>query len=897
MKEYPVSNEQTATVTSPAQTAIAFLETLRPGGPWVLTAIIPDGMTNTITAKNADEIRRFVDKNDGKKNLYYSVNPTRTARTSKASKLDISAIEFSFVDLDSKGNETPEVAKARYLGVLETHSPAPTMIVDSGNGVQALWRLEQPIPLPEPIAVANPQRGQPRAIYSSETQAVIDDAEGRVKALIETLGSVAGTQNIDRILRLPGMTNLPNAKKVKDGRVACPTKLLKSTATKCKLEDFPTVAMPPAGAAGTGATLTAPSNSASLNWPEVEKNAGWLVSTDELPPNFSAKGRMIIAHKGNLGDLTFDLEQAGLAVGYKSWSDVGLALAAIFKNHGRYTKEQIAAALLCDLDCNQHVTKMPVAQQRRAVERMIARSHQQTEQVARRSDGPDWRERKVSGSPVPSMHNARLAITALGIDCRLDLFHNKTLFGYADDNVKHELASIVGEVSDHGILALRQLMSDKFGFDMEDKATRDAVMSLALEHCFNPVLDLISDAEANWDGEKRLDRMAADYFNCEDTPLNSAFMRKAMIALVKRAREPGCKFDTIIVLESAEGFNKSTAWRVLAGDENFSDEAIIGKAGREVQEQLSEIWIHENADLAGMKKAEVETVKAYASRQTDIARAAFARYVVRQPRHSIEVGTTNSSEYLLSQTGNRRFWPLDVTKAIDIAKLAAVRLQLIGEAATYQTAGESVVLDESMWQDAGVEQEQRRVKDPWEDILANIPVWHTEIMGFDENKKPIEHMVLIIHRSTGNGGGGQDVVSAAEILKHILEIPISHQTTATTMRLSTVMKQLGWQRNKNGQVTINGERPKGYFRPETVRQEAARQIEARIEAARQEDFQEDIKSIGLSDFLDQQGTERRKQFLGSDHLPLPDGEETYFPPTKNDRTASNDQNRLSQLGT
>ena len=192
--------------------------------------------------------------------------------------------------------------------------------------------------------------------------------------------------------------------------------------------------------------------------------------------------------------------------------------------------------------------------------------------VGSNGNEPTWRERRVSGKPVPSMHNARLAITALGIVCSRDVFHNKTLFGYSNDDVKHELSSILGEVSDDGIIALRQLMSDHYGFDMEDKATRDAVKSLAQQHRFDPVCDMIDQAERDWDGVKRLDRVAADYFNCEDTPINRAFMRKTMIGLIKRAREPGCKFDTIVVLESGEGYNKSTAWRVLAGDENFSDE-------------------------------------------------------------------------------------------------------------------------------------------------------------------------------------------------------------------------------------------------------------------------------------------------------------------------------------
>ena len=269
-------------------------------------------------------------------------------------------------------------------------------------------------------------------------------------------------------------------------------------------------------------------------------------------------------------------------------------------------------------------------------------------------------------------------------------------------------------------MALRQLLSDHFGFDLTDKHVRDAVKSLALEHCFDPVADMLAEAEANWDGVARLDRMAADYLNCEDTPLNRACVRKTMIAAVARVRQPGCKFDTIPVLEAPEGFNKSSAWQVLAGEENFSDEKIIGKESREVQEQLAGIWIHENAELAGMKKAEVETVKAFASRTVDRARPAYGHFLKKQPRHSIEVGTTNSDEYLQSQTGNRRFWPMRVLRAIDLEKLKEDRLQLWGEAAHYQSEGESLTLDESMWADAGVEQEKRRVKDPWEAVLADM---------------------------------------------------------------------------------------------------------------------------------------------------------------------------------
>jgi predicted P-loop ATPase len=541
-------------------------------------------------------------------------------------------------------------------------------------------------------------------------------------------------------------------------------------------------------------------------WAAVEQHKGWLKTAADLPADFSRKGNAIIAHSGNLKDLNFDLQQAGVAPAkpYPSWSEVSFALTAIFKHDGRYSNEQIAAALLADLPCNQNIKHQ--SDKRRTIERLILRSHEPPPGKVRKAGAPDWRERKENGAPVPSMHNARLAIVALGVECSHDTFHNKLLFGFKDDAVRHAVEHIVGEVTDNGIIALRQLMSDKFGFDLTDKHTRDAVISLALEHCFDPVVDMLAEAEANWDGVKRLDRMAADYLNCEDTPLNVTFIRKMMIAAVARARNPGCKFDTLVVLESPEGLSKSTALRVLAGDENFSDESIIGKNSREVQEQLAEIWIHENADLAGMKKTEVETVKAYASRMVDIARRAYDRFPTKQKRHSIEVGTTNSDRYLQSQTGNRRFWPLRVLKSIDIAKLKRDRLQLWGEAAHHQSQGESLVLDEKLWGEAAVEQEARRVTDPWEDILRNMP--QLTPYGYWKDGSRHEGTRTITHYDEH-----EEKVIGSHVLEYVLGIQPGNQTTQHTMRQSTVMKKLGWERAKNGYVSIPDiGRQKGYSR-------------------------------------------------------------------------------------
>jgi predicted P-loop ATPase len=349
------------------------------------------------------------------------------------------------------------------------------------------------------------------------------------------------------------------------------------------------------------------------------------------------------------------------------------------------------------------------------------------------------------------MHNARLAIIALGIECSYDTFHNKMLFGYRVDAAPPDMMSVMlGEVTDNGIIRLRQIMSDHFGFDMKDPATRDAVVSLALEHCFDPVRDMLDLAEGAWDGVERLERMAVTHFNCADTPLNRAIVRKTMIAAVRRVRRPGCKFDNITVMES----------------------------------------------------------------QSDDARPAYGHFLKKQKRHSIEVATTNSDEYLQSQTGNRRFWPLKLLAPIDAEMLKRDRQQLWGEAAKYEAAGESIVLDKELWPKVGEEQEKRRVKDPWEDVLNDIPTHAVEGMygkvefiflkeGNDEAPGAMQIRYL-------SKGKSREEVASADLLKFVLGVQVQHQTNAHNMRLATVMKRLGWERRR---VRINDQQVRGYSRP------------------------------------------------------------------------------------
>ena len=107
----------------------------------------------------------------------------------------------------------------------------------------------------------------------------------------------------------------------------------------------------------------------------------------------------------------------------------------------------------------------------------------------------------------------------------------------------------------------------------------DACLQLCLENRFDPIVEYLNSLE--WDGVERIDEWLTTYLGAKNTELNRAIGRIALIAQVRRARSPGCKFDQIIVLESPEGKDKSTALLNLAGGpENFSDQTILGRGDR-----------------------------------------------------------------------------------------------------------------------------------------------------------------------------------------------------------------------------------------------------------------------------------------------------------------------------
>jgi hypothetical protein len=421
---------------------------------------------------------------------------------------------------------------------------------------------------------------------------------------------------------------------------------------------------------------------------------------------------------------------------------------------------------------------------------------------------------KVNGKtlPKPSMRNALIAIDALDVKCTYDTFADRRYIA------GELLGSQVGQITDDVCLLIRRVCRDRFAFDPGKDNLWDAVNLKCRTNSYHPISDYLDGLEFEWDGKARIDTWLTDYLGVPDSKLVRAMSRLILIASVRRVREPGCKWDYMPVLVGPENMAKSLSIATLYGPVYFSDQKIIGIQDKELAEAVRGRWAMESAELAGLRKADIDHLKAQITRQTDRVRPAYGRAVIDVPRSCVMWGTTNDPIFLRSQHGNRRMVPLE-PKRIDIEALKRDRDQLWAEAQLAEREhGPSLGMPAEVWEEAKAKQAEHVEFDPWADKLANVSTRaandalsmrriNTRSRTIDGTSAEVE---LIPYER--NEERGDERVSSAWLLGTALKIPEERQSPAITHRLATVMQQqLGW--SPPHMMRIGGMAQRGYKRP------------------------------------------------------------------------------------
>lgn len=636
-------------------------------------------------------------------------------------------------DLKDKKAKKSDIARIDYLHAdiddpdgldrLLNFKIKPTAIVFSGGGYNAYWKLNAPI-------------------------ADQEMAEGINRWLVEQLDGDSAATDVSRILRVPFTINLPTKKKIERGRVATLATLVREHSDWSRTYDTREF----------GQIVAARSTSEDLG----SEPSSTTVICSEMPDGVSDWLR-------NLAELGDDSERprGSQNARYPSRSEAVWALCCGLARDG--VEEGAIAGILINpayrISDSIIEKRDPAGAALRQVQRAIV------------AVGNDWPDGTQNQSPIPrrTLQNTQAALLRLGVRCWFDEFRQRPFIG------GYPIQSFQGELSDRATVYLRNEINTKIGFDPGKDMTRDAIETLCQQTAIDPVCDYL--ASLVWDGTHRIDRWLVEYAGSEDTPYIRSVGAIMLIAAVRRARTPGVKFDTIPVLEGPQGSGKSTMIRILAGDDFFSDQDILGLDQKAQMEALDGVWIFEISELAGIRKTDVSKVKSFASRSWDRARPAYGRYTEKRPRRGILIGTTNDEKYLKDRTGNRRFWPIS-TGQIDLKGLAHVRDQLWAEAVLREAQNAKITLPRGLWSSAELEQQKRVEDDVWEPILADV-----EGIRFN----------------------GREVISTRVLLESILDIKSAQLNNNHSIHLGEAMRSLGW----TGPTTITlptGKKCKGYWR-------------------------------------------------------------------------------------
>jgi len=234
-----------------------------------------------------------------------------------------------------------------------------------------------------------------------------------------------------------------------------------------------------------------------------------------------------------------------------------------------------------------------------------------------------------------------------------------------------------------------------------------AVAKAADDRSYHPVREFLDNLPP-WDGEKRADTLLIDYLGAADNEYVRAVTRKTLCAAIARVNNPGVKFDHMLVLNGPQGTGKSTLISKLGGQWYTDSVSITDMNDKTAAEKLQGYWVIEIGELAGMKKADIDKVKAFISRQDDKYRASFGRRVTPHPRQCVFFGTTNTEKgFLRDITGNRRFWTVKITGVSEKKSWQITGediRQIWAEVLVYVKAGEELYLPANLEADARMEQ-------------------------------------------------------------------------------------------------------------------------------------------------------------------------------------------------
>ena len=319
-----------------------------------------------------------------------------------------------------------------------------------------------------------------------------------------------------------------------------------------------------------------------------------------------------------------------------------------------------------------------------------------------------------------SVANVRVCLDHLGISTWYDEFRVNPVF--------EGISQRPMEMDDHALIEAWSRIQT-LGYYPTKGHVQDAVDAISRADKRHPIRDWLDGLK--WDGKARLCDLFAGYAETAKTPYQRACGVLLLVAMVRRVRQPGAKFDHVVILKGPQCIGKSGFFQLLAGDAYFTDSFSFALDDKQMIEQTGGMWLAEAAEMRGLKTKDIEHVKAMVTRTADRARKAWGRTTTSAPRQFVAVATTNNEGLYSDHTGGRR-WDIVAVTGFNWDAIKRDRNQLFAEAAVLEKTYGPLVLPESVIAEAKIVQEQHRIEDPAHTALETLLDGRTGFVALDE---------------------------------------------------------------------------------------------------------------------------------------------------------------------
>jgi predicted P-loop ATPase len=323
---------------------------------------------------------------------------------------------------------------------------------------------------------------------------------------------------------------------------------------------------------------------------------------------------------------------------------------------------------------------------------------------------------------------------------------------------------------------LRVILEAKFAFKpISGDMIKDAIRYVAARQFFDSA-QLWLNAQ-KWDGVNRIDQFLHKYFSAPDTEYSIAVSRYWWSAMAGRVLVPACQADMVPVLVGEQGIQKSRGVAAMVpSPAHFAELDLADKDG-DIARVLKGVLLAELSEMKGLYSKDQEHIKAMITRKHEKWVPKFKEFATRYPRRAIFVGTHNKAEFLVDDTGHRRWLPVTVgeTSAIEIARDCN---QLWAEARELYL--ESGVI----WADA-----ERLAKEVHEKYTV-IDTWEPSIAEWLDGKDMGQELLR-----------GERHFNMATLLAGALNIPAAQTDQRKSRRAGAVLTKLGF---KTTSMRLNG---------------------------------------------------------------------------------------------